>query len=113
MLQYTLAPIQRLQSSLIQANTLPQRARLADQIILAAEGRELLQKQARFIREVSAYGPPSILRETYSKAKEETVSIKSACPTVMVPGFRKQPPPLNLQQTSKLRHQQLGRRLLG
>ena len=39
---------------------------------------------------------PSLCRHTYSKAKDETVSIKSACPTVTVPGFRKQPPPRNL-----------------
>ena len=39
----------------------------------------------------------------HSRAKEETVSIKSACSTVTVPGFRKQPPPLNLPQTSEPR----------
>ena len=50
----------------------------------------------------------SLCRDTYSKAKDETVSIKSACPTVTVPGFRKQPPPRNLQPISELMCRELG-----
>ena len=39
---------------------------------------------------------------THSKAEDKIVSIKSACSAAIVPGFRKQPPPLNLERVLEL-----------
>lgn len=69
MLPYTLAPIQRLQSSLVPGNTLLQRVRPGVQIALAGEGRGLLQRQEHSTRGVSAKGPLSYLGHNSQQSK--------------------------------------------
>lgn len=59
-------------------------------------GSRATPKARTLLSESIQHNVLSLCRDTYSKAKDETVSIKSACPTVTVPGFRKQPPPRNL-----------------
>ena len=98
MLPCTLEPVRRLRSSLVQGNTLLQRVRLGVQTALAGEGRGLLQKQEHFIEQIQQKFLLLHGKRTDSKAKDEIVSINSACSAAIVPGFRKQPPPLNLER---------------
>ena len=102
MLPCTLAPVRRLRSSLAQANTLLQGVRLGVQKALADEGRGLLQKPEHFIEQFQHEYHLLHSKRTDSRAKDEIVSINSACSAAIVPGSRKQPPPLNLERRLEL-----------